>query len=50
MNKESVIQTVKDHTCLPQAGASDIRPNLKLKGKDPAEKAMRNTSRVHSLF
>jgi len=37
----SVIQTVRDHTCLPQAGTSDIRLKLKIKGKDPTQKGMR---------
>jgi hypothetical protein len=47
----TVIQTVRDHTCLPQAGTSGIRLKLKIKGigltekgprgKDPREKWMR---------
>jgi hypothetical protein len=36
-----VIQTVRDPTCLPQAGTSDIRLKLKIKGKDPKEKGMK---------
>jgi len=31
----TVIQTVRDHTCLPQAGTSDIRLKLKIKGFHP---------------
>jgi hypothetical protein len=33
-----VIQTVRDHTCLPQAGTSDIILKLKIKGKGPIKK------------
>jgi hypothetical protein len=35
------IQTVRSHTCLPQAGTSDIRPEMKIKCKASREKGIR---------
>ena len=45
---DTVIQTVRDHTCLPQAGTSDIRLKLKIRER-AQQKGHENTSRVNSL-
>jgi hypothetical protein len=37
----ALIQTVRNHTCLPQAGTSDNRLKLKIKKQNPTEKGTR---------